>query len=49
MLDKHKIEYREETNVDIMLEKGFKTVPMLETDDKIMDYEEIIVWIKERN
>lgn len=32
-------------NKDVMLEKGFSEVPMLEVDDKIMSYKEAVKWI----
>lgn len=32
------IEYEEVNDVNIMTEKGFVTVPMLEVDGQIMDY-----------
>ena len=33
--------------MDIMIEKGFQSVPMLEVDGKIMNYLNAVNWIKE--
>ena len=42
------IEYKEITDVDIMTEKGFMSVPMLEVDGIIMNFTQSNTWIKER-
>ena len=39
-LSSKNIEYEEVTNVDVMTQKGFNTVPMLEVDGDIMDFKE---------
>ena len=43
------IEYKEITDVDIMTEKGFMSVPMLEVDNFVMNFTEANNWINERN
>lgn len=43
------IEYKEVTDVDIMTEKGFMSVPMLEVDNFVMNFTEANTWINERN
>lgn len=43
------IEYKEITDVDIMTEKGFMSVPMLEVDNFVMNFTEANTWINERN
>jgi len=47
-LDEKNIKYEICSDIDIMLGKGFKSVPMLEVDNKIMDYIESLNWIKEQ-
>ena len=48
-LDTNGIEYVEVNDNEIMLSRGFSTVPMLEVDGKIMDFSQAIEWINERN
>lgn len=43
------IEYKEITDIDIMTEKGFMSVPMLEVDNFVMNFTEANTWINERN
>lgn len=46
------IEINEVTDVELMKEKGFTTVPMLEVDGNIMDFSAAYKWaneIKEKN
>ena len=42
------VEYREINDIDLMLEKGFKSMPMLEVDGVIMNFIQSKTWIKER-
>lgn len=46
-LKKAGIEYEEVTDVDVMTEKGFMSVPMLEVDDKMMSFAEAVKWVNE--
>ena len=39
------VEYEEVNDEDIMLEKGFTTVPMLEVDGVVLNYKEANEWI----
>ena len=42
------IEYQEINDINLMLEKGFKSMPMLEVDGVIMNFAQSNTWIKER-
>lgn len=43
------IEYTENTNIDEMIEMGFKTAPLLKVDDNApMEFGAAIKWIKEQ-
>lgn len=46
-LDEKKIEYEICTDTELMLNKGFKTVPMLEINSKIYNFTEALNYIKE--
>lgn len=46
-LDEKGVMYEKVSDVEIMKQKGFMSVPMLEVDEKIMTYLEAINWIKE--
>jgi glutaredoxin len=48
-LDEKNIPYEICSDPQIMIDKGFKTVPMLEVNNKIMNYTESVNWIKEQN
>ena len=48
-LDKANIEYEIISDMNIMLNKGFKTVPMLEVDNKVLNFNEIVSWLSEVN
>ena len=39
------IEYTLETDADVMVEKGFMSVPMLEVDGNVMDFKSAIEWV----
>lgn len=42
------IDYVEVTDAEIMIDKGFMTVPMLEVDGVVMDFITANNWINER-
>ena len=44
-LKQKSIEYTEVNDVDLMLEKGFTTIPMLEEDGEVMDFKKANDWI----
>ena len=44
-LQQKNISYEEVNDVEIMKEKGYLSVPVLEVDDKIMDFKEAVDWI----
>ncbi len=46
-LDEKNITYDTCSDTEIMKSKGFKSVPMLEIDTKIMTYLDAVNWIKE--
>lgn len=48
-LDDKNITYDTCSDVEIMKSKGFKNVPMLEVDTKLMTFEDSVKWIKENN
>ena len=48
-LDKANIEYEIISDMNIMLNKGFKSVPMLEVDNKVLNFNEIVSWLSEVN
>jgi len=48
-LESKNIDYEEITDVNIMIEKGFMTMPMLEVNDEVMDFVTAYTWINERN
>lgn len=45
-LDEKGVMYEKVSDVETMKQKGFKSAPMLEVDEKIMTYLEAINWIK---
>lgn len=47
-MDAAGIKYTVNKDVDEMLKKGFLEAPMLEVDDKIMNFKEANDWIKEQ-
>ncbi len=47
-LDEKGITYEICSDVKVMMEKGMRSVPMLEVNDKIINYEESLNWIKEQ-
>lgn len=46
-LDKDKIKYEVCNDTDLMLQKNFMSVPMLEADNVVMNYTEAIKWMTE--
>lgn len=42
------IDYKIETDEDLMLDKGFVTLPILEVDGNAMDFKAAIDWINNR-
>lgn len=47
-LDEKGIQYEMIADKDIMISKGFSVVPILEVNDRTMDFTEAIKWINER-
>ena len=47
-LDEKGIQYEIITDKDIMMSKGFSVVPVLEVNDRTMDFTEAVKWINER-
>lgn len=45
-LDEKGVMYEKVSDVEIMKQKGFMSVPMLEVDGNIMNYLEAINWVK---
>ena len=43
------IDFNEVNDIKIMEDKGFVSAPMLEVDDKIMNFQTAIEWIKTIN
>lgn len=47
-LDNKNIDYDVINDIDIMTEKGFETVPVLEVDGQMMQFKEATDWINGR-
>ena len=47
-LDNKNIEYSLCSDINIMMSKGFQSTPMLEVDEKTMNFNEAINWVKEQ-
>lgn len=47
-LKEKNIEYFENNNVNQMLEMGLSTVPWLEVDGEMMDFNQAVKWINEQ-
>jgi len=47
-LDEKGVMYEKVSDIEIMKQKGFMSVPMLEVDENIMNYLEAINWVKEQ-
>lgn len=48
-LNKKEIPFSEENDIDVMIEKGFTEVPMLEVDGEIMNFSQANTWINNMN
>jgi len=46
MLKEKNIDFKEVNDIDLMLEKGFKSMPMLQVGEAIMKYVEALQWVK---
>ena len=47
MLDTYNVSYKEITDKQIMIEKGFENAPVLEVSGKIIEeYSMILLWLK---
>lgn len=44
-LSQKNIDYEVNNDVDLMQEKGFTTLPMLDIDGKIMDFGNAVKWV----
>lgn len=47
-LNQKGINYEENNDVELMMQKGFTTVPKLEVDGVVYDFKEAVEWIGER-
>ena len=47
-LDQKNISYKMNTDVDLMIQKGFTTAPKLEIDGAVYDFKEAVEWIGEQ-
>jgi len=44
-LDSKNIQYELCSDIDIMVSKGFQSMPMLEVENTIMDFNEAVKWV----
>ena len=49
ILQANNVEYEEVTDINIMRDRGFIEVPMMDVDEKTLDYGDISAWLKENN
>ena len=47
-LKQNNIEFEEINDVDLMMQKGFKSAPVLEVDGVAYGFKEAVEWIKEQ-
>lgn len=47
-LEAANIQYEKNNDVELMTQKGFMTVPVLEVDGVVYGFREAVEWIKER-
>lgn len=47
-LNQKGINYEENNDVELMMQKGFTTVPKLEVDGVVYDFKEAVEWLKEQ-
>ena len=45
-LDEKNITYQTCSDMDVMIQKGFNSMPMLEIDGVVMNYLEAVNWVK---
>ena len=48
LLKKKEIEYQEVNDIDLMISKGFMSMPKLEVDENIMTYSEALKWVNDK-
>lgn len=48
-LKQNGIEYEEINDVDLMISKGFRSMPMLEVDDVLFKYADALQWVNNNN
>lgn len=46
-MEQKNIKYIKNTDVDLMQEMGFTSLPMLDVDGNIMDFKSAITWVNE--
>lgn len=44
-LNSKEIEYKTETDQEVMINKGFMSAPMLEVDGRVMNYKQAVDWV----
>jgi hypothetical protein len=49
MLNIKNINYSTITDIELMVKKGFRSVPQLEADNVLMDYNSAKVWVSKYN
>jgi glutaredoxin len=49
MLNMKSIKYSTITDINFMIERGFKSLPQLEADNVLMDYDSARVWVNKYN
>ncbi len=49
ILNANSVDYEEVVDINVMKNKNFTEVPMMEVDDKTLDYMDIMTWLKENN
>lgn len=47
-LKQSNIEFEEVNDVEIMVQRGFKSAPLLEVDGVVYNFKEAVEWIKEQ-
>jgi len=47
-LQQKNIQYMKVNDVELMMQKGFTTVPKLEVDGVVYDFKEAVEWVKEQ-
>lgn len=48
-LKEKKINYSQITNVELMLQKGMDSVPVLEVEGKLLNYSQALKWVMKEN